>query len=540
MEATLFKITLWSFFVGMIAHFLSLYPKQASRAGGRLLVLAYLFVIIGFASLTTTIAVRWISQGRIPISSSYEYLSVLAWCIAVLYFIVMYKMRSMFIGACVSPGLFLAVVFAGLYPRRLEMTLVPALQSYWLKIHVTMTIIGEAAFALAFLAGILYLIKNVRWDETSSAVKRKSFLHFLAALAGGLLLMAVLRSAGIVLTEISGTKAFMGILGGAFLAAIPLYLLSWRKWIASGTGNFGGLVFALMVLSLMISGMSLASLENRNRQRLESCILSIKAADELTSVLSGDDAGLTAVAWQDFIGNKREKLDLLLSLEAIQARTKRTLTQADAAEVLAGSQFAGEFTFPLSLGEIREERHHLSGNIVHLEQIVESTGLPVQAAALGVLRNRLVNDYNNIFASDILPFDKGRESAFIGYMFLFAIPVFILLYFLSRRIQGRVPGLETLDSLAYRSVSLGFPIFTFGALIAGAIWAHYAWGKWWSNDPKEMGSLIVWLTFLVYLHARHVRLWSGNQAAVAAILGFLFAVLSFVGNSVLGGLHSYG
>ena len=55
-----------------------------------------------------------------------------------------------------------------------------------------------------------------------------------------------------------------------------------------------------------------------------------------------------------------------------------------------------------------------------------------------------------------------------------------------------------------------------------------------------LGSLIVWLTFLIYLHARYVRRWSGNQAAVAAILGFLFAMLSFVGHSVLGGLHAYG
>ena len=55
-----------------------------------------------------------------------------------------------------------------------------------------------------------------------------------------------------------------------------------------------------------------------------------------------------------------------------------------------------------------------------------------------------------------------------------------------------------------------------------------------------MGALIVWLTFLIYLHSRYVRRWSGNQAAVAAILGFMFAMLSFVGNSILGGLHSYG
>jgi len=540
MEATLFRITLWSFFAGMIAHFLSLYPKQGSRAGERLLVLAFLFIIIGFASLTATIVSRWITQGRIPISSSYEYLSVLAWCMAVLYFIVMYKMRSIFIGACVSPGLFLAVVFAGLYPKRLEMTLVPALQSYWLKIHVTMTIVGEAAFALAFLAGILYLIKNVRWEEATPAVRRKSLLLFIATLVGAMLFMAMLRSAGFVLAEIGGLKALMGILGWSFLIAIPFYLYFWRKWISPETGNFGGLVFALIILSLMISGMSLASLENRNRGQLENYIRSIEAVDELAGLLNAPDAELTREAWQSFIQDRREKLDLLLALEAFQAEKKRALTREDAAEFLEDSRFAGEFTFPLSLGEIREERNHLSRSIIHLGEIIERTGLPVQLSALRTLRGRLISDYNSIFTKDILPHDKGREAAFIGYMFLFAIPVFIILYFLSRVIQSRCPELEKLDSLAYRSVSLGFPIFTFGALIAGAIWAHYAWGKWWSNDPKEVGSLVVWLTFLVYLHARYVKLWSGNQAAVAAILGFLFAVLSFVGNSVLGGLHSYG
>jgi ABC-type transport system involved in cytochrome c biogenesis permease subunit len=540
MEAALFRITLWSFFAGMIAHFLSLYPKEGSKAGGRLLVLAYVFIIIGFASLTTTILSRWIVQARIPISSSYEYLSVLAWCVAVLYFIVMYRMRSMFIGACISPGLFLAVVFAGLYPKRLEMTLIPALQSYWLKIHVTMTIVGEAAFALAFLAGILYLIKNVRWDETSSTVKRKSLLLFVATLIGAMIFVLVLRFSGLVLTEVRGLKAFMVLLGGGFLTAIPFYLFFWRKWISPDTGNFGGLVFALAILSLMVTGMSLGSLANRNRQQLENYMRSIRAVDELTGLLNAGDTRLTREAWQNFIESRREKLDLLLRLEDFQAEKKRALTQADAAEVLAGNRFPGEFTFPLSLGEIREESYLLSKSIVHLEEIVERTGLPAQVTALRALRNRLINNYNSVFARDILPYDKGRVSAFIGYMFMLAIPVFVILYFLSRSIQSRVPELETLDSLAYRSVSLGFPIFTFGALIAGAIWAHYAWGKWWSNDPKEVGSLIVWLTFLIYLHARHVRLWSGNQAAVAAILGFLFAVLSFVGNSVLGGLHAYG
>jgi len=172
--------------------------------------------------------------------------------------------------------------------------------------------------------------------------------------------------------------------------------------------------------------------------------------------------------------------------------------------------------------------------------LTRETGIPVQISQLVISRKNIIREYNHLLSSGFLPAESGRQGAFVGYMFLLAIPLFVVFYLVVRPLQERIPGLEELDSLAYRSVSLGFPVFTFGALIAGAIWAHYAWGKWWSNDPKEVGSLIVWLTYLIYLHARYVRIWKGSQAAVAAVLGFLFAVLSFVGNSVIGGLHSYG
>ncbi len=70
-------------------------------------------------------------------------------------------------------------------PQRLEMTLVPALQSYWLKIHVTMTIIGEAVFALAFVMGFLYLVKNCRWEEIGQEVKKSSANILLLSLGLG-------------------------------------------------------------------------------------------------------------------------------------------------------------------------------------------------------------------------------------------------------------------------------------------------------------------------------------------------------------------
>jgi len=110
----------------------------------------------------------------------------------------------------------------------------------------------------------------------------------------------------------------------------------------------------------------------------------------------------------------------------------------------------------------------------------------------------------------------------------------------ARRETNRVEELARLDALNHRVISLGYPLFTLGALFAGAIWAYKAWGTFWSWDPKEVGSLIIWLFYTGYLHARHKRGWSGKRAAVLSIIGFAMVILSFVGNLFLGGQHSYG
>ncbi len=540
MEPILYKITLWTFFSGMIAHFASLYPKEGDKKSRILIGLGVTLIAAGFASVTAAIILRWVAQGRVPISSSYEYLSVLTWCVAVLYFFVMYKLRSLFVGACLSPALFLSIVFAGLYPMRLEMTLVPALQSYWLKIHVSMTIVGEAVFALAFVAGILYLVKNVRWNEISRGVKTRSFNLLLVSLAVGLAAILGLHAAGVVLLELSGLNLFVGALGGALMVAMPVYVLLWRKLVNGNTGGLGGLIFALTVLAMMISGMGLASVQDRSRTRLEGLSRDIQALDQIAHEAEQSGGTLEAPALLAFINGRKQDLVTVIELERLQAERKHSLTAQEAAEVLRGSGLSGQLQFPLSLGEIREQRQTLQLEVDHIQAMAEFSGVPVSFQHLQGLRSRLIHEYRQIFASDLIPQHESSEAIFMGYMLLFAIPIFAVFYLLARKMQDRIPELEVLDSLAYRAVSLGFPIFTFGALIAGAIWAHYAWGKWWSNDPKEMGSLIVWLTFLIYLHSRYVRRWSGGQAAVAAILGFLFAMLSFVGNSVLGGLHAYG
>jgi len=104
----------------------------------------------------------------------------------------------------------------------------------------------------------------------------------------------------------------------------------------------------------------------------------------------------------------------------------------------------------------------------------------------------------------------------------------------------RMPDARTLDTVTYRAIGIGFPLFTIGALFAGAIWAQKAWGSPWSWDPKETSSLIVWFIYAIYLHARFVRGWSGSGAAWLSVLGYAMTVFTIFGSRILGGLHSYG
>lgn len=99
---------------------------------------------------------------------------------------------------------------------------------------------------------------------------------------------------------------------------------------------------------------------------------------------------------------------------------------------------------------------------------------------------------------------------------------------------------DKLDSLSYRLIAIGFPLFTLGGLIFGMIWAYRAWGSYWSWDPKEVWSLITWFVYALYLHTRLVMGWKGRRSAFIAILGFLAALFTYFGvNYLISGLHSY-
>ncbi|MGH3496565.1 MAG: c-type cytochrome biogenesis protein CcsB [Nocardioidaceae bacterium] len=104
----------------------------------------------------------------------------------------------------------------------------------------------------------------------------------------------------------------------------------------------------------------------------------------------------------------------------------------------------------------------------------------------------------------------------------------------------RLPSSADMDRVAYRVHAFAFPVWTFAALIAGPIWAQYAWGKYWGWDPKEVWAFITWVVYAGYLHARATAGWRGRGAAIIALVGFATFLFNFIGiNLFVSGLHSY-
>jgi cytochrome c-type biogenesis protein CcsB len=103
-----------------------------------------------------------------------------------------------------------------------------------------------------------------------------------------------------------------------------------------------------------------------------------------------------------------------------------------------------------------------------------------------------------------------------------------------------VPAAETLERLTFRLHAFAFPLFTFGALIAGPLWAQASWGRYWGWDPKEVWAFISWIVYAGYLHARATPSVKRTTATWIAIIGFATMLMNLFGvNLFAGGLHSY-
>ncbi|MDO8962623.1 MAG: c-type cytochrome biogenesis protein CcsB [Methylophilus sp.] len=131
---------------------------------------------------------------------------------------------------------------------------------------------------------------------------------------------------------------------------------------------------------------------------------------------------------------------------------------------------------------------------------------------------------------------------FIGYGAFSLAAMVASAYLLAKKgiLATRLPSLDVLDDVMYKSIAVGFAFFTI-ATILGAMWAAEAWGGYWSWDPKETWALIVWLNYAAWLHLRMVKGLRGPVLAWWALVGLIVTTFAFLGvNMFLSGLHSYG
>lgn len=137
-------------------------------------------------------------------------------------------------------------------------------------------------------------------------------------------------------------------------------------------------------------------------------------------------------------------------------------------------------------------------------------------------------------------------TCFFGYA-AFGLSLALSIMYLIKRLENDpstsiflklIPRPDILDELNYQMVIIGFLMLTLG-IITGAVWAHSAWGSYWTWDPKETWSLITWLIYASVIHSRMVRGWRGKRISVLCIIGFSCVLFTYFGVNYLAGLHSY-
>ena len=133
------------------------------------------------------------------------------------------------------------------------------------------------------------------------------------------------------------------------------------------------------------------------------------------------------------------------------------------------------------------------------------------------------------------------DLALFGIVWAAQLFVFVAML-MPERLRTTLPDAARLDRAAYYSILIAFALVAV-VLVTGALWAHYAWGRYWGWDPKETGALVIWIVYAIYLHARVTYGWVGVPSAVIGVLGFFVILAGFLGVNLgwfADGLHSYG
>jgi len=289
-------------------------------------------------------------------------------------------------------------------------------------------------------------------------------------------------------------------------------LAVWQNWLDNAA-------FAVLFLAMLAYwGLALFSRLNFLRYVGTACV----------AIANLSIAGLLSARWIDAGYFPLSNLYESLCFIAWGVTAVHLYVQHGISRNFKGKHLVGAFTAPIAVGIVA----------------FASLSLPPSMQTASPLVPALKSNWLMMHVSVIL---LSYAALMVGSALAIA---FLVMSNSSAVIQGDSLGMSSyrwdnslasnLDNLSYRAIGLGFLLLTVG-IISGAVWANEAWGTYWSWDPKETWSLIVWLVYAAYLHARITKGWQGKKPAYIAVFGFLSVWVCYLGVNLLGkGLHSYG
>ena len=404
------------------------------------------------------------------------------------------------LGVITSPMALLTYGFAFLnLPREMQKAtaLVPALQSNWLMMHVTIMILSYAAllcgsiFSMAFL-----LLTNIK--TASPLLQTVSNPATIAPLRGAP--RASLEFADVPTARLRSAVGANRPAAGCSASSSATLKPGWPSAKSKAPVD--------LKIELLAYG------ERLRRQ------LSALPHKELPKLCFGDRLELHD--WALRAHTQASRADGRLLGVAEQPKNKATfaqsgsaLSQQDLALLNSKARFAGDAITGLWAGlEPKQNLEKAEQALVYsfAEQEVE------QEPAIASIGHTSWPKANTLATRAELEFAEQPNGLETPYLSL----------------------ADRLDNYSYRVLALGFPLLTVG-ILSGAVWANEAWGSYWSWDPKETWALITWLVFAIYLHARILKGWTGRKPAIIATFGFFVVWFCYLGVNLLGtGLHSYG
>jgi cytochrome c-type biogenesis protein CcsB len=424
--------------------------------------------------------------------------------------------------------------------------LMPILDSYWRPIHVGVASLSYGIALVCFAIAVVYLLKDKIKVEAMAIFSSLFAIAVIGSISGASVFTNAAYRAGTFIPNLAGGKSInaffrfeLPYVGTALLIAGLLLLGSIISFLIYIYGNESlvkqekaargeieekatlGEKFAENKTNILIAGIAMITtfftgfgVVRRNAPKVESGDLKESEAVEYNDYQTARTVGywllrgafivqILAVAF--WVSGIKTTTD-------VQAQLQAQLAQNPAQYIAVGKEIAS--------------KQQLS-----VQQMAAIT--PAQFEQAG--RQFFQQNGSKMFLSL-----NTNPVEFAGLLTALAGTFFVLLFsFRTEKLRERLPSLESLDSMMYKTACLAFAGLAM-LLITGAIWANESWGRPWGFDSKETGALVAWLTYAAFLHTRISRGWKGRSSAYFAIIGFLLVIFTYLGVSyLLPGLHSY-